>query len=676
MTVNSRPAASGLLSFATNPAFTAYLDRCWREKEGWYWEPSFPAPSQHSRHLALYHIYLSRLGLGHEHWTRAEKLVRLLAAGVWEDGTVTELNGQRTDHPAAACHLADVLGTFCHYARGGEVRQAAKTALLRIVEQHPAVRRPGGIAGRTQQMRFELPTYYWAWRVTGDESYREACLTLWENGIHYYQHPLAYHGSLSQPSLHPDFTWNYTCGAGTTTEYATNTHTPTYYGTEPQGFFFVYLHGLKEGVFQENPVWSDFCRRYILGLRRNLSRAGHTTPDLDGYGIHRVWFSGCLLETAPFEAAAAAARVGAGNAMQAELRWYIDRYIDFIKRSNGFSATGLPEECPYGHRIGIEQGNFSALSGARFYAYLARALFEYDLDALAPAAPAASADYAWWHNWVRVSTPGYETSFVGTTSLRNLPQTRHFGDPNLGTIHGGSPLSTLFAGDRLLYATSNTPEGLWRVEAADYNGNVFRSIATSFADETSQSFRAADGRIFFPEDFADYGDPFGVSLEEGEAEVLWSKRLRIPGLRFFVRNAYGKNGMSARWGVRFPLGFYVQTAAFVLPVPASMRPQIRMAHSWIDLTDGLAGEAWPEALRWHDGQAGVEVNLAADEATRPARHEATIIPPLAGSPGGVSSFCPFPLVQLRLTAAISPQDVAIVLNSTFRFLKGRNESYP
>lgn len=362
-----------ILDFLNNSAFTGLLEWSW-QSEGFYRDAStgLEAAPGVAQYLLIYHVYQALLGCGDSaHQTRAEMLALRLAAAVREDGLVREPDGCINDHPANACHVTDGLGTFCHYGQrlgwDSATLGLARDAVIRIVERHPAVRRPGGTVGRSQQLRFETRAYYWAWRVTGTEEYREAFLSLWNNGIHAYQNPVADHGALLQPSLHPDFTWNYTCSSGTTFEYATNTHTPVYYNTEPQGFAFVYYHGLKEGVLERNPLWDEFCRRFFMGLLRNLSRAGHTASDVDGYGIHRAWYGGCLLETSPAEAVGLADYVGISQDMRGWFRWYIDRYKDFVERRPAFTTAGLVEVCPYGHNITIEK-QFPALMGARFYA--------------------------------------------------------------------------------------------------------------------------------------------------------------------------------------------------------------------------------------------------------------------------------------------------------------------
>jgi hypothetical protein len=650
-------ANTDLRTFAFNPAFRRLLEANWKE-HGYHDDSTGLVASPGILvYLLQYHVYAALLG-DHAlpHRERAEALARHLASRIRTDGLTIEPDGSANDHPAGACHNADALGTFVHYAPGlgwsADAVTAARDALIRIVEHHPVVRLPNGVVGRTQQMRFELRAWYWAWRVTGDEKYRDACLTLWENGIHAYQHIVAEHGQLLQPSLHPDFTWNYACGAGTTTEYATNSHTPVYYCTEPQGFGFVYHHGLKEGVFEPNPRWDDFCRRFFLGLLRNLSRAGHTSSDLDGYGVHRAWYGGCLIESSPVEAAALGAKVGLADEQAGWFRWYVDRYTDFLRRSPSFEQTGLVEHQPYGHNITVEK-QFPVLMGARFYAHLVRALHEYELDAIKAVEPPALAHYAWWHNWLRLSAATYETSFVGTTSRRDLPKVRHFGDPNLGCLHGGSPLASLFVGNRLLYATANDPSGLWHVELTDYNGGVTRSCATSFQDETSMTVKTADGRLLNRDCFIDHGDPVIEPLHDAPTEVVWTRRERGTGLRFFVHNRYQRASFSARWGASFPAGIYIRSAVFNIPVPATLNPEVRMNGRWEALADGWSASTWPEAIRWGDAQAAVEITLTPESPEAAGGARAQAVPTTLHRPGGENSFCPFPVLQLSLEAAMT-----------------------
>ena len=663
---------SNLRNFLVNPSFSRLLETSW-EKAGFYRDADTgeAAVAGTLQYLLLYHLYLALLGDANSlHRERAEKLAKHIAGCVREDGILQEPEGSTSDHPANACHVADGLGSFCHYGKQlgweEESLSAAREALVRIVERHPVVRLPGGILGRSQQMRFELRAYYWAWRVTGREPYREACFALWQNGIHAYQNPIADHGGLLQPSLHPDWTWNYACSSGTTTEVATNTHTPVYYCTEAQGFAFVYHHGFKDGVFQANPEWDGFCKNYFLGLIRNLSRAGHTASDVDGYGIHRAWFGGCLVESSPVEAAGVGVAVGLEAEKCGWFRWYVDRYVDFIRRSPVFSQTGLVEHCPYGHNITIEK-QFPPLLGARFYAHLARALYEYRLDQIEPVEPPALASYAWWHNWLRLTTPTYETSFVGTTSLRNIHKVRYYGDPNLGCIHGGAPLATLFVGDRLMYATSNDPAGLWHVELQDFNGQTFRSASTSFQDETAMTVKSSDGMMLSRDCFDNLSEPLNLPIGAEATEMQWAKNLAPSGIRFFVHNAYGPQSFSSKWGASFPAGLFVQSAAFLIAIPASMAPEILLRGEWRPLAEDWQESGWPEAVRWTKKSSRVCVILTPDKPGAAGRTIVRPVPVEDKRPGGENSFCPFPLLQIRLEIAVAPESARAMLACDFQF---------
>ncbi len=678
-------SSTDLRRFLSNAPFVAFLDACWREKEDGYLDPStgIAASTGIQHHLLIYHVYMALLGEGQKHSERASALARRLSVAVREDGLLSEPDGAVNDHPASGCHVADALGTFCHYA--GKLglpeaeTEAPRAALVRMVENHFRIRLPEGTEGWTQQMRFELRAYYWAWRVAGEEKYRKACFDMWKNGIHAYRHPICRSGHYAQPSLRPDYTWNYAGGgpeAEGRADCATNTHTPVYYCTEPQGFAFVYHHGLKEGVFTENAEWTEFSRHYFLGLLRNLSRAGHTASDLDGYGVHRAWFSGCLIESVPVEAAGVS--VGLDPEVRGWFRWYVDRYVDFVRRQPTFAETGLPEQLPYGQNITIEK-QFSALLGSRFYSYLARCLFEYDIEGIAPVEPPAYYSYAWWHDWVRVSTPRYETSFAGKSSLCSLPVVKFYGDPNLGCLLGGSPLATLFVGNELLYATSNDPAGLWHVEVGDVNGKVFRSCATSFRDATTMAVHNAEGEVLTRDSFTEHEAPHIGLLPESAsarpAEVLWSKAYDAERIRFFVRNGYGAEGFASEWGVGFPAGNYAREIAFILPVPIGLKPEIEIAGAWRPFTASSSGDRWPEAVRWSKSGKTVTVSLRAKAPAKDAPAVPTFeggfravpVPTGERSPGGENSFCPYPLLQLRLEVKISAPLNRAVLETAFAF---------
>jgi hypothetical protein len=406
-----------------------------------------------------------------------------------------------------------------------------------------------------------------------------------------------------------------------------------------------------------------------MGTLRNLSRAGHLSSDVDGYGIHRAWLSACLVEVAPYEGLGAADAIGLDPEMKSWFRWYIDQHVGFVQRLSTYEKSGLPVRMPYGQNITIEK-QFCALLASRCYSYLARALYEYDDLAAMPAVePPAHLGYAWWHNWLRVSTPAYETSFVGTTSLRHLPVVRHFGDPNLGCIHGGSPLSMLFVNNRLMYATSNDPAGLWHAEIIDVNGNLHRSCATSFADETAMAVKTSDGRLLSRDDFKAYEDPFYNTIhDKTPAEVIWSKNLRSQGFRFSIHNSYAPDTLHLNWGMHFPRGFYVESAAFLLAVPINMNPEVQFGdNNWVPLSSITQKDQWPTALRWSDGVAMVTTSLKPSSAQFAGKFRVIPLEPKLRAPGGENSFCPYPLYQLRLEVKMDTTLEAAALSADMSF---------
>jgi hypothetical protein len=656
-------------SFIENKNFIDFLNRSWSDEKG-YLDQGQLISNNERLQLLIYHTYRC-LAKGENtslHLNRAEFLAGQISACITTSGLLSDEKGNETDHPAHGSSVADALGTFAFYgkkisAQSDKVRLATD-ALLRIADYHPRIRPPGGLVGRTQQLRFETRVFYWAWRITENEKYKNYFLELFENGMHAYTHPVAIEGGLVQPSLHPDYTWNYTCTSGTTTEYATNSHTPVYYATEPQGFAFVYLHGLKDGVLKRNVKWDDFCQKYFEGLLRNLSRAGHTSSDLDGYGIHRAWYSSCLVESIPLEASVGET-IGLDEKTASQFRWYLDRYIDFVKRSSTFEKTGLPETIPYGQNLTIEK-QFPALGGARFYAMIARALYEYEVEKKVSTPPPAFLSYAWWHHWVRVSTPIYETSFVGTTSLCRVPMVKHYGDPHLGCIHGGSPLSTLFCGDELMYATSNDPAGLWHVELQDTEGNLFRSIATSFEDETATTLLNSKGELKSFDSFENYQRPVNLEMNQNPSKVLWHKKLRSSSFRFFVANEYTDDSLSCDWGFHSPQGNVLKKASFCLAIPKHLNPEWKdVKGKWHPLVAAATMAEWPQAVRWTRGKKSVHVELKTAKADGTWICEE--IPTELGRPGGENSFCPYQILQVRLAVLIEPNLERVNLNTHFTF---------
>jgi hypothetical protein len=645
--------------FLTNKTLVRFLDAQWRDGNG-YVNPHSEDPVDCIALLKMgvYHLYSALMGLPGPHSERCALLMDRLADMVTEHGAVRFLD-EVTEHPAHCCFTAEALGLAFHYGpRIGlseELRNKAAAALARIVTQNPRIRHPTGTSGRTQQMRFESQAYYWQWRCTGQEIDRERCMILLNNVVDRYVHPFAYEGGFTPPAVHPDWTWNYASCSGTTTEFATNTHTPVYYLGEPAGFLFVYLHGLKTGMLSRNREWDEFARGYIGGLFRNYSRAGHMASDVDGYGIHRAWYGALLTEVAPYDAAAACTLLDLSQEWSAWFNWYCDRHNDFLERCHTFSENGLPSQFPYGHRINIEKG-FNVFGGAKFFAQLARSCFEYaEAKAPAPAEPPAFCDHAWWHHWLRVSTPAYETSTVATTSLRNIPMVKSFGDPHLGCLHGGSPLANLMVGNRLMYATSNCHDGLWHIEVADVNGKIHRSSGTSFEDNVFFAATDGEGTIRTAEQIPDYTVPVPQLLAKKPCQTIWRKSVLPEQIQFWSRHDFREADFSFEWGYRARAGFYIASAAFNLPIPANMSPEIKWGtEEWVKALPGTRQEGIPSAVRWTDGQSSVEVRLVPTRVMPSGAFTlCTAIPTTPGNPGGENSFCPYPLLSLRVTIPLT-----------------------
>ena len=642
------------IAFLGNEPWTRFLDSCWGEERG-YLDPISHEPTINTvtiLKLSLYHLYCALLGLPGPHVVRCEVLLGQVIRSVTEHGALRFLN-ETTEHPAQCCFAAEALGAAAFYGEkiglSPDSRKNAAAALHRIVTRNSRIRPPAGLAGRTQQLRFEALAYYWNWRVTGAPDDRKNFLELFDCGVARYTHAYAYEGGHTPPAIHPDWTWNYAAHSGTTTEFATNTHTPVYYIGEQTGFLFAYLHGLKSGILDRRPAWDHFAHGYIGGLFRNYSRAGHISMDVDGYGIHRAWNGSLLTECSPQDGAAAAAVLGLPAEWSSWLSWYAERHIDFVQRSPDFPKSGIPSQFPYGHRITIEK-QFDFLSSIKLYTQLARSCFEYaDIAAPPAVAPPAFADYAWWHQWVRVSTPAYETSVVGVTSLLNIPIVKSFGDPHLGTLNGGCPISTLMIGDRLMYATGNRSEGLWHIAVEDVNGKTHRSCATSFQD--GSFFAATDqaGAIRTAEQIADYAIISPQPLAGQPCQTIWRRTVEPEQITFWSRHFFRPEDFEFSWGFRGRAGFYVASAVFHLPVPLAMNPEVRWGAEWIAMKPGDERQGCPTGLRWSDGPATMEMDLeVVNEAPADIVTGCVAISTSPGFPGGENSFCPFPLAALRI----------------------------
>jgi len=647
-----------LREFVEQSPFAGYLEKCWN---GSYY---LNAPVEKKddtydvggiiTHALFFHIYSEKLNLRGCVKGRAAQLAGWLATKIRPDG-YTDNCGGFSDHPAFNSTVADALGTAAYYARDigmdETTREQVKAAFFRLLDNNPRIRYPEGAQGKTQQLRFELRVYYWAWLLTDEEIHKERFFTALERGLHRYTHTAAIDGPLLQPSMNPDWTWNYVCTGGITDEHSTNTHTPAYYCTEANGFLFVYLHGLKNGRITRTEKFDWFCRNYIMGLKRNLSRAGHLSSDLDGYGIHRAWYGPVLCEGIPLEAAAAAKVLEMESEWSDGLRWYVDRYIDFVKTSPTYAESGLPTMLPYGHKIGIE-AQFSQLACTRFYGSLARALAEYEaLDAQPAVAPVPYASYAWNAQWVRVSTPVYETSFAGFTCLRNIPVVPCYGDPHLGTLIGGSPVTTLMSGNALMYAASFPVAGLWHIAVDDHNGRLIRSCSTSPKDEVALTVRTAAGEIMSPPLFTPYAEPVDLPIGPGQhVESMWTRRERNFDLTFYVDNRYYSDHLELNWGMTGKAGHYYDRIAFCLPIPALQAEFKTSGGVWQPLKE-QSMTTLPESLRWKSGGRWCQVDLirmtGVDDGAK-VSCAVELLDDGDGMPGGRNNFCPFRLFQVRI----------------------------
>ncbi len=634
-----------LREFLESSPFAGYLARCWNGR--YYLDfPVKEAAGRKSGDLGgvnaqalLYHVYTELLGIPAALPGRAAKLALWLSTLVRADGLCLT-DGGVTDHPAYASTVGDALGTAAFYAEkvglGGEEKAEVAAALRRIAESHFRIRYPEGAQGKTQQLRFELRVYYWMMLLSGEELWKERFFKLLDNGLTRYTTPAAIDGPLLQPSLNPDWTWNYVCTGGLTEEHSTNTHTPAYYCTEPNGFMFVYLHALRNRVMERRPDFDSFCGKYIAGLLRNLSRGGHLASDLDGYGIHRAWYGPVLSEGIPLESAVLAEKLGA-NDLAGYCRWYVDRFVGFVKSRPAYEESGLPEAQPFGHRIHIE-AQFSQLATARFYASVARALYEFgEVDPMPAVEPPFFGSYAWEAQWLRVSTPVYETSFAGKTCLRNIPVVPCYGDPNLGSLIGGAPLATLFSGGELLYAAGFPVASLWHVELSDHNGRRFVSCSTSPEDETSLAVRCSTGDILTVSDFDPYQAPCNFFLNEGEyLEAVWRREERKYKYSLHVHNRYFADRIELEFGVRHMAGHYMDEVAFILPI-SELTPEIAMS--------GVL----PSRIEWGKKNrcAISDIRLSGGEGDAVCFVEKPL-PVVPGMPGGDNAFSPYPIRQLRI----------------------------
>ena len=355
-----------------------------------------------------------------------------------------------------------------------------------------------------------------------------------------------------------------------------------------------------------------------------------------------------LVEGIPLEAAALAEVLGLPE-LAGYCRWYVDRYMEFVKRRPTYAGSGLPEAQPYGHKINIE-AQFSQLASARFYGSIARALAEFgEVDAIAPVEPPAYGSFAWEAGWLRISTPEYETSFAGHTCLRNIPVVPCYGDPNLGTLIGGAPLATLFSKNELLYAASFPAASLWHIELDDHNGRRFLSCSTSPEDDTSVTVRRSpDGAMLDSTAFDPYDAPCNLFLKDGEfLELNWQRRDRANRFDFYVHNRYHADRIELDFGLKGMAGHYCDRVTFVLPIPdetAEFQDASGEFHPLAELS-GL-----PEAIRWRRGNRTCLIDtLELTGASGGAKLAVAVrkLPADPGMPGGVNSFSPYSTSQVR-----------------------------
>ena len=645
----------------TSPV-SAYLEKCWNGSYHRNYPEGKPDESfdpGNIPHVLFFHVYKELAFPGIVAHDRIEKDALFLASLVDEEGILHEWNDKWTDHPAPTCTVADALGTVAFYSEklgiSKEKRKFIVDALFRILERNHRIRYPGGATGKTQQLRFELRVYYWAWILRGEEVHKERFFEAFENGLHLYMNPAAVDGGLIQPSINHDWTWNYDCSSGLNEGHATNTHTPAYYCTEPDGFMFVYIHAVKHGFMERRVDIDEFCRGYVMGYLRNMSRNGYLMSDLDGYGIHRAWYAPVLIESVPLNCLAMASMLGMDKKYIAYLAFYVRKYLDFFKSFPEYATSGLTDALPYGHKIGIE-AQFIKLCGVRFYGTLARALVEYeDLIETEPLEIPAYGCFAWKSQWLRVSTPSYETSFVGATNLRNIPVVKRYGDPHLGTLVGGALFSTIFSGNALMHAASFPVESLWHIEAFSHNGSKTESCSTSFDDEFFMSVRTPDGRLLDQESFLKHSTVDLMEIKGDESiAVSWLRRERKHKLNFAAKLDYYADKIDATWTASSLEGYYIDKVVFCIPLPAGVSEYLSESGDWKSLEEA-SFDGYPKAVRWSRMGRTCEFSLELAKTGATVQTLAVNLPDERWMPGSGNAFCPFKVIQLRieLTPAVS-----------------------
>ncbi|GGD82287.1 hypothetical protein [Paenibacillus nasutitermitis] len=657
--------------FLSNRPFAEYLDSLWDGERGYYRQSDGAAAGTSVSMLAaVYHLYSALLADGEteraRHVERLSGLMSSVLPLVREDGGVAE----SADHPGSSYHpglafnICKCLGLIYPYLEQiglGAQREPVRQAIVTMVEHHPEAGE-AGTHGSDQSLRFELAAYYFAYVATGERKYLGWYKRLFHNGIASYTRDIHSHKErhyttapgLQRAGLHPDFTFNYAGGIGTETELPTNAHTPAYYLAEVDGFLFTYLLGLKNGVLTRNADWDDFCRKYARGLYKDLSRAGRMSCDVDGYGIHRAWYAKVIFEGLPLAACVPLGPNESDAEARAHFKWYCDRYLENFMSSEHFRRFGVPPHQPYGHRLTIEK-QFDKFNCIEIYAKTAAYLYEFGVDREPAREPDPFYAYSWWHDWLRVSTPVYETSFAAATGGCAIPKARHFGDSNLGTLAGGAALMTLFAGKQLLYAPSTDPDYAFDMLVMDRNGRTARSSCTLFGDRREFYVENTLGERLEKESFVPYGMPFVEALGES-VKTVFRKSTEQPNVTFVVQNRFSRDNIEITQKFFSPAGCFIRKGCFNLPLPKLEPVEVELRDGG-SLTLDFEADGWLDirrvrAFRCRVGAGAYRIELlrvpayAHERNTRIWRGSEG----LEGEPGGENSFSPHPTGVLRIGA--------------------------
>ncbi|RKN71885.1 hypothetical protein [Paenibacillus ginsengarvi] len=671
------------LAFLRNRALETFLDESWDEQTGMYRQSDGqPAVCSFASMAMVHHMYLYLWTKEETHRYRFNRLLERIVGLVTENGLVYETVECKAvnDHPGFAFTICRSLGlAYGHLKEAGmeHLEQPVRDAVVRIARYHPEAGEKG-TAGADQSLRFEILSYYFAYLVTDEPYYLNQYKTLFDNGIYAYTHStvngkyrhLSVRPGIQEAVLHPDFTFNYGCGTGAVNELPVNTHTPAYYLTELDGFMFTYAHGLKNGLLERTAHWDDFCVKYAEGLYKDLSRAGRMSCDVDGYGLYRAWYGKVIFESAPLACLADPGPLAERKEMQSHFKWFADRFLDHFASSDHFRETGVPPHQPYGHRLTVEK-QFDKFNCIEIYAKVATYAYEFGIPAIEAAEPEPYYAYSWWHRWVRVSTPVYETSFAACTSGCNTPTAPHFGGEFIGTIVGGAAITTLFAGDGLVYAPPNDPDYLFGMEVQDRNGKVARSGATLFGESFDFSVTAPDGRTLDPSEFVPYGHPHVKKLGAG-IEPRFRKQSELPCVTFDVHNRFEEASIRITQCFSAPPGLFVRKGWFNIPVPKLSPLRIRLkdgrenvynfdASTYIDI----------RSVRAFIFEAGgkccqIEIEKAENYSNEDNTELCVGSRGRAGEPGGINSFCPYPLGLIRIgSGARQPHKAELIVTITF-----------